>query len=74
MISTKQILTIGMLAALAVIAASTVTFGAAFATADEDNRDQGNDQECEGTNCRNQQVNQENDEGDNTVEGDINFN
>ena len=54
-----------MLAALAVVAASTVTFGAAFAT-DESGGNQDNDDNS------GNQINQNNRNGDNNV-GDVTF-
>jgi hypothetical protein len=60
MIGTRQLLTIGILAALAVVAASALTFGAAFA------QDNNQDQECTEPNCR---VNQKNDQENNEVGG-----
>jgi hypothetical protein len=68
-----KILAFAMLAAVAVVAASATTFGTAFAQQSQDN-DQDFSGGCnEQSSCRNNQINQNNNNGDNNV-GDVNFN
>ncbi len=65
--NSKTIFGMGLIAALVIFAATFSFSTAAFA----DNGGQDNDQECNvGSRC--QAINQENDEGDNTV-GDVTF-
>jgi hypothetical protein len=68
----SYILAVAKLTILAVVAATTSMFGPAFTQSQTNTQ---GDNNCYGpqSSCRNQQVNQENDFGDNNVNG-INFN
>jgi hypothetical protein len=69
-VKNQKTLILTALVTLAVIFATTMSFGVAFATT-ENNQDQDNDQICILSDCI--QINQENDEGDNNV-GDVTSN
>jgi hypothetical protein len=73
LIGTKQILAIGLLTALAVVGASTMTFGVAFAQNGGQDKDQDFSGGCvDDADCKNHQLNQWEDNANNIV-GDIFF-